>query len=112
MLFVAVTVNRPSGMMQNGAPTTSVCDPPPPASPTVVLDPNAVIVLLPVMWNRGPLGLVAPATEATAADTPGVAAVLKNPGTQELLTVEQSHWFPVFRFTYGVYSVFAAVQAP
>src|SRR5690348_16228175 len=112
MLLVAVTVNSASGMMQNGAPTTSVFDPAPPTMPTVVDEPQAVIALVPVMWNSGPDGSVAPATEATAAVTPGGASTLKNPGTQEFVIDEHNHWFPVFRLIYGVNGWFVGVQAP
>src|SRR5437868_1891323 len=71
------------------------------------------MALVPVTWNSGPEGRVAPATEATAAVGAAASGTseLLNPGTQAPVTDEHSHCAPVSTFTQGVVGVFAAVQA-
>ena len=89
MLLVAVVVKMPSGMIQKGAPILLAANPP---IPTPEVKP--VMAAVPVIWNSGPLGVTCPAAEATAVVTPAEGSVLKNPGTQDSETVEQSHCFP------------------
>ena len=84
MLFVAVVVNVPSGITQKLVPPTAVA-----FMPTGI--PQAVIAFVPVIWNSGPLGVVVPATEATAVVTAGEKSVFWNPGTHVFVIVEHNH---------------------
>ena len=53
-----------------------------------------------------------PAALATAAVGAGAAKSFMNPGTQDRVMVEQSHWLPESTLIHGVTKVLAVVQAP
>src|SRR4051794_9839347 len=101
MLPAVVQVKAPSGI------TTKQ---PPSWKPTGAVKP--VTAAVPVTWNSGPEGRIAPAALATAAVGAIGAVVLPNPGTQLEVRVEQSHCEPVLVLTHGVTNVLAVVHPP